>query len=257
MNVDLEGRMTKGMSVAVEEGQALSPAEQTDSLLRLALEQKVPVDVLERLVDLQRAISEENARKAMTQALAKFQAAVAGISKNKEARISTRSGRTYGYTYASLDHTADEIRAPLSENGLSYTWDSELTGGQLKCICVVRHILGAEQRATFSCPTDTKAEMSGAQATGAALTYARRQSLIQALGLTVADDDTDAAEPTDITPITDGQAADLIALADEVRADKLRFLAFIGVEKFADIPAARYEEAVAALESKRNAPKAK
>mgnify|MGYP001773033731 CR=1 FL=1 len=54
-------------------------------------------------------------------------------------------------------------------------------------------------------------------------------------------------EPT----ITDSQAADLGALADDVGADLPKFLTYMKVKFIADIPASQYSTAVAALEAKR------
>jgi hypothetical protein len=116
-------------------------------------------------------------------------------------------------------------------------------------VCVLRHIDGHEERSRFPVPMKTDAAMSDAQKAGAALTYGRRQSLVAVLGLTTADEDTDA--PAEVAFITDSQAADLEALASEVKADRAAFLKFLGVSSFAAIPAARYREAVASLERKR------
>lgn len=100
--------------------------------------------------------------------------------------------------------------------------------------------------------------MSDAQANGAALTYGRRQSLIAALGLTTADEDTDAApvrsrQVSEDEPerLTDKQIADLSALIDDVGADRQKFLAYLRVEKLEDIHPREYARAVAALEARR------
>ena len=50
-----------------------------------------------------------------------------------------------------------------------------------------------------------------AQDQGLILTYGMRYSLIGALGIVTADEDTDAIVPEDVTTITDTQAADLQA----------------------------------------------
>src|SRR3546814_15123547 len=51
--------------------------------------------------------------------------------------------------------------------------------------------------------------------------------------------------------ITESQAMDLEALAIEVKADKPKLLRYLKIDSFADLPAGRCEEAVAALERKR------
>jgi hypothetical protein len=243
-----------GTSIATRPETAPAQVQEAEmsGLVRLAIEQKVSVDVLERLVALQERVSDRNARQAMSEAVAGFQAECPSIKKGRTARIATKAGGSYSYTFASLDEIARAIRPLLHRHGLSYTWDSTTDGKSLACTCILRHVEGAEDRATFACPTDTRAEMSGAQATAAALTYASRQSLVQVLGLTVTDDDVDGADPKSAEKITEGQIADLYALADEVKADLPKFLKYMGVGALSDIPASDYSRAVTALERKRS-----
>jgi len=243
----------KGTSVQTRAAAPVAPSSEMSGLVQLAIEKGVAVEVLERLVALQERVSASNAQQAMTEAMARFQAECPPVKKGRTASIATKSGAKYSYTYASLDQIAQAIRDPLSRNGLSYTWDSSVAERVLTCTCILRHVEGGENRATFSCPTDTKADMSGAQANAAALTFACRQSLVQVLGLTTTNDDVDAANPVSAETITDAQAADLKALADEVGADVPKFLAWLKVEAMADIPASEYKRAVRALEKKRGA----
>jgi hypothetical protein len=51
--------------------------------------------------------------------------------------------------------------------------------------------------------------------------------------------------------ITESQAADIIALAQEVNADMAAYRKFLGVNKLDELPAAQFERAIKALESKR------
>jgi hypothetical protein len=245
--------MTKTTAVATVGGGGLpAPAGEVSELVSLAIREKVPVEVLERLVALQERVTERNARMAFFEAVAAFQEEVTEIPKSRTAKIATRGGSSYSYTFAPLESITRTIRQPLRNHGLSYSWDTE-PGERpdvLDVVCVLRHIDGHEERSRFPVPMKTDAAMSDAQKAGAALTYGRRQSLVAVLGLTTADEDNDA--PAQETAyVTDSQAADLGALADEVGADRDKFLGFLGVESFGEIPAARYKQAVAALERKR------
>jgi hypothetical protein len=135
-------------------------------------------------------------------------------------------------------------------NGLSFSWDSKTTDKMIMCICTLTHVNGHKETASFECPTDSKAGMSEQQKVASALTFARRQSLVQVLGLTVTDPDEDGGE-ADYERISAGQVADIEALISEVGADDKRFLKFMKVECLEDILASHYSMAVKALERKR------
>jgi hypothetical protein len=237
-----------GKEIVNREDMAPSP-EQPRSLVQFALDRDLSPELLERLIALEERVSERNARAAFFEALSGFQGDCPQIKKAKTAKIVTKTGGAYSYTYAPLDEITRTIRAPLQRHGLSYSWDSEIAGGVLTATCILRHIDGHAERATFSAPVGTDAKMSDAQKHGAALTYARRQSLESVLGLSTSDD-TDAPG-SDSETISESQAADLRALAEDVGADKPAFLRWLGVESFGDVAVTQLASAISALEKKR------
>lgn len=230
-----------------------APEAGVSDLVRLAIERGVDVEVLERLVALQERVTERNARAAFFEALASFQEECPEIPKSATAKIATRKGGAYSYSFAPLEAITRTIRPILRRHGLSYSWDVEPGQGGLHVVCVLRHIEGHEERAMFPVPTGTDAAMSEAQKHGAALTYGKRQSLTSVLGLTTADPDADspAGRPSSSETISDRQAADLSALIDEVGVDRQRFLRWLGVSDLAQLRASDYSRAVNALERKR------
>ena len=102
--------------------------------------------------------------------------------------------------------------------------------------------------ASFASPIDTAASMSGPQKVASALTYARRQSLVQVLGLTTTEPDTDAASTDTITA---EQVERLELMISESGADRQRFTRYLEVSELAEIRAVDFAAAVAALEAKR------
>jgi hypothetical protein len=249
----LPEQMEVGGGTAV---QPIEDANNVSSLVRLAIERGVDVEVLERLVALQERVTERDARAAFFGALASFQEQVPEISKSRKAKIATRNGGEYEYTYAPLEEITRTIRPALKENGLSYSWDVAAGDGSLIVACVLRHIDGHQERATFPVPVDTSAKMSDAQKNGAALTYGRRQSLIAVLGLTTADADPDGADPKGPELISESQAADLQVLLDECgkkidREKFMRWLGSLGAESLEKIRKADYPRVVDLLQKKR------
>lgn len=236
------------------------PAEQTmvhqpptiAGILAVAVDKGMPPEAIEKLLAVYERMGAESARKEAAQDLAKFQAECPVIAKESEARITTRGGSQYGYKYAELDTIANTIRPHLAKYGLSYTWDSEVTrderGTTITCTCTVRHTNGHSFSAKFSADTDTAAAMSGAQKNAAALTFARRQSLIQALGLTTGEVDNDGA---DTERVTEKQAATLRDLIEDVKADEAKFLKWANATSLADVLASKYQSAVQMLKAKK------
>lgn len=228
-----------------------SPHDVT-GLLQLALERNVPVETLERLVALHERVSDRAAAAEFAAALADFQNECPEIAKIAEAKIVTSAGGSFTYRYAPLDHIAKVVRPLLHARGFSYTWDSRMEEKLLSVTCILKHVNGHQQSATFASPVESKAGMSEQQKYAAALSYAKRLSLVQVLGITTADPDTDGANPE---PITDEQVKELKKLAQDVAADEPKFLAYIGVERYEDIRRVDYNTAKQALESKRRARK--
>lgn len=244
-----------GTAVAeVVEPAPVAKSEEVSGLVELALTQGVDVKIIEKLVELQERVADRDSRSALTRALAKFQTECPSIHKSQSAKIATNAGAGYSYTFASLDDIAKVVRPILHVYGLSYTWDSEVREkGHLRVICTVAHIDGASVSALFECPIESQTKTSGAQKVGAALTYARRQSLVQVLGLTTTDDDTDGVESVSGETINKKQLADIEALLSETGADRGRFLEYVGVSKTELIPESAYGMAVRTLEAKRGA----
>lgn len=223
-------------------------SSEISGILRLAVERGVPVDTIERLVALKERMDERSAAAEFNQALAAFQAECPAIRKTSTAKVTTKSGGAYEYRYAELDEIARTTRPLLQKHGLSYSWDSELAGDKIVCTCTLRHIAGHSQTAKFVCPTDTASAMSSQQKHAAALTYSRRQSLIQVLGLTTTDPDTDGASDE---RITEQQAYAIEDLIRESGADRARFLSYMGVASVGEIAARDYQKATTALRRKQ------
>lgn len=235
-----------------------TPAE-VSSLVALALREKVPVEVLERLVALQERVTQRDAEMAMAQALAKFQQECPSIRRVKTAAVSKNGVKQYEYHFAPLDEVARVIRPFLAKNGLSYTHDRSVTANEVEVICTLQHSDGAKRTATFRGPIDTSGGKNPIQQVASAGSYGRRYSLMDVLGLTTEDDDDGHGAGGGGTgqTISESQEADLGALMREVGVDERRFLAWlkksVGVEKLSEIPVERYAEVVQALEQKRRA----
>ena len=221
-------------------------------LMELALKEG-KVEALERLVALSERVDARRAERELVSALAAFQSECPAIEKSKPATDTTREGGRVLYIYAPLEKIVEAIKPILQKHGLSFSWNMERKEGGVKVTCIVSHLGGGKREAYSDLPmTGGTSIMSAPQKTQATVTYGRRQSLIDALGLSTCDPDTDAAD-SDAECITEAQVVDLRALLEETKVPEAKFCEFVGVPSIEEIHATSYRMAVRTLEAKRKA----
>lgn len=219
--------------------------EQTPGrLLELAVQQNLDVEKLGKLMELQKQWNQDRAREAFYAAMALFQSKCPRLEKRKRVAY----GETE-YFYTPLPDMVEQLREPLREAGLSYRWQFVDVGDQLSATFIVTHTQGHAEQTTMTAPADASGKKNAVQQRGSTITYLQRYTMIGGLGISTADTDMDAR--LNHATITDEQAANITALMQETKADKPKFLKFIGAATVEDIRATDYTKAVKALEQKR------
>ena len=248
----------RGVSVEVSDVSTLEPVgvapvdHNATALVRLALEQNRPVEVLERLVSLQERVADREARMSFVRALSAFRAKCPQPRKTKENSqfTVTRGGIKRPSMYAPLDEIERVARPVAADHGLVWTWDTSIDKDLMHVTCRVLHVDGHSENAVVSMPYASNAGASPQQKYAITQTYGMRYSLIAALGITASDEDTDGnVGETDL--VTEEQAANLRALVTEVGADEARFLKWLKVAHYEAIPAKDIDRAVRELEKRR------
>ena len=217
------------------------------ALLNQAVANGMSPDSLEKLVALQERILDRNAAQAFSDAMAAFQAELPPIPKRS---------RGYNGPYASLEDILRVVRPIMAAHGLSVEFDSapvpETEGRKICVKCVISHRDGHKVERTCAVPIDSaKSNMNDIQRIGSSLSYAQRYALRLALALTDTGEIDDDGHIGGATLITEDQALNLEALADDVGANKENFLRYLAAASFREIKSRDYSRAIAALESKR------
>lgn len=122
----------------------------------------------------------------LAEALVEFQSKVPVIPKNHTAKIKTKTGSDYQYSYADLADMWEAIRTPLKDCGLAVT--QHLVGGSDGYTGIktkIWHKSGETDESTVDVPTGEKS----AQEVGSQITYYKRYSLSSALGISTEEDD--------------------------------------------------------------------
>jgi len=170
----------------------VSQEKEVSQFIQQAIENKLPVETMEKLFSLREKVKAEKAREAFVEAMASFQDEIPVIQKTK--KVLNKDGRTIRYQYAPIESIVDQIKSALVKNNLSYSWDVENKEGFIKAIAKVTHILGHSETSSFEVPVDKEGFMTAPQKYASALTFAKRYSLCNALGISTADEDTDAVD---------------------------------------------------------------
>lgn len=167
--------------------QALDTVQSTpDRLLALAIEHNADVDKLGKLMDLEERWRATRAKEAFFEALSRFQATVASIPRGKE--VKNRDG-SVRYKYAPLDVVIATIRPTLLECGLSYRFETEPVEDGLRVLCFITHRQGHCESTSVVIPGVAGHGTNSAQDAGSAISYGKRYSLTNGLGLQPEDDD--------------------------------------------------------------------
>lgn len=161
-----------------------------ESLISQAIAGNVPVETLEKLFSLREKVKAEQAREAFVKAMAEFQSECPVIEKTKV--VLNKDGKTERYKFAPLDSIVKQIQKPLGKAELAYTWTVKNEEGSVTAICRVTHSLGHYEESSFQIPVDKEGFMTAPQKVASALTFAKRYSLCNALGISTGDEDTDA-----------------------------------------------------------------
>lgn len=127
-------------------------------------------------------------------AMANFQKEVPQIKMDSEVKVTTRTGGSYTFKYATLNNIVDTVKDTLAKHGLSV---SQLIGDK-NITTIIMHSSGQWLATTSSIKVSDTAT---AQEEGSAITYKRRYMYASALGLiTDPDDDGNVASGNQAQP---------------------------------------------------------
>jgi len=173
--------------IAQKEDNTMPAAITPQDMLAIAVRQNADLDKISKLMDLQERWEASEAKKLYTRAMANFQSKLGPI-------IKTRQG--HNSKYADIDDIAQAIRPVLEDVGLSYRFDQQQEGEQIKISCVVTHVAGHSESTMFCAGIDNSGGKNLIQAMASTVTYLRRYTLTGALGITTGQDDNDGGKPS-------------------------------------------------------------
>ena len=244
MTAEAKALAVKAQAPLEDMPEALTPMLMLDR----AVASGAPVEVVEKLMGLHERWEANQARKAFDAALARAKANMPVIVKEQET-----TGAGGSYKYEDLAAIARAIDPILAAQGLSYRFRTE-SNGSVKVTCIVSHGDGHSEENALSSEPDATGSKNSIQAIGSAVTYLQRYTLKAALGLAVVRDDDGAKWSLGAAsePISAAQEARIRDLIGEVGADSEKLCRYFKVESIPALPASKFHDVIAALETKRN-----
>lgn len=214
------------------------------SAIQLAVEKDFDVAKLEKLMELQERWEKNEARKAYFLAMAEFM-------KDPPKIIKDLINKQYNSPYVSAPNLINTANEGASKHGLFARFDfSKDEGEQIVVSCIMSHVLGHSESVTLSGPPDGSGSKNPLQQRKSTITYLEKATFEGITGIMSQDTDDDG-NTADLEYITESQAIDINSLIDEVKADRSKFLKYLGVESVEIIPVKLYGKATKALEAKR------
>jgi hypothetical protein len=208
------------------------------------------VAVAKELVALREHMEDRQAEQDFAQAFADLQAQLSSFRPTKA--VPDRSGGVR-YMYLPYEEIMAVVQPLARQFGFTISFSTEPKDNRILQTCTLQHRSGHSR--DFKAYVRVGSGPPGAtesQADGAAMTYAKRYALCNALNITV-EHDTDARAEGE--PITEQQAHTLMQMVHDSGSDERAFLKYAGAATYEEIGARRYQELVGALQKKMKAKK--
>ena len=160
-------------------------ANPMEAIMKLATSgAAVDMEVMRGMMDMRKEFEAEQARIAYNEAMARAQANMPIIFRDRE--------RDRGMKYATYEQITKQIRPVYTREGLSLAFDSEpAADGLTKYICVVKHSSGHSEQYAMTLPSDGGGSKNAVQALGSSMTYAKRYLTMDVFALAQSDDPDD------------------------------------------------------------------
>ena len=218
---------------------------------RAARDPNIDVDKLERMFGLQERLLARQSESEYAQAKAAAQAEMPQIKR-------TGDNKQTNSSYAELDEIAARIDPIMAKHGFSMSYgtaESHLPN-HYRVTCRLRHRGGFFEDFQADIPADTvgikgTANKTATHGFGSTMTYGRRYLKLLVWDIATTDDDGNAATTGEPINFTDLEL--LKARCSQVGRTEEQFSKFLKVPALAHLPAARFREALAALDNAERA----
>jgi hypothetical protein len=146
-----------------------------------AVKNEIPLEQIEKMMELQERHDKNEAKKAFITAMAKFKEVPLIITKDKK-------NTQYNSKYTTIGNLVNSTLPGMSKCGLSHKWDMDQTvAGVIKITCVVTHAMGHSESVSMSAPPDKSGSKNPIQEIKSTRTYLQAATFESIMGLASSD----------------------------------------------------------------------
>lgn len=221
---------------------ATNEAPMFSMIERIMADPSLPIERIEQAFSFYQKVQADAARKDYFAAFARMQPSLPIID---------RKGKSHNAKYGRWEDIVEQIMPVLLEHGFGISFRvAEAQNNRVQVTCLLMHKGGHAEETSFPYPFDGSGSKNPIQAIGSATSYGKRYTASVLLNIVTKNEDDDGNAASGNGAVTDEQVVALVALADDVGADKARFCKFMNVTSFAEIRAKDFAKAKALLSSK-------
>jgi hypothetical protein len=173
---------------------ALPEVQQNASLMtvieRLASNPGVDIDKIQKLLEMQERWEVNRDKSSLRHAVAEFKKSPPQIIKQRVANVKSDKG-SFSYSYADLENITTAIQDGLAEHGVTHSWTTAESNGQVSVTCVLKYGMFEEPGVTLTAAPDKSGTKNDIQAKGSTISYLEKYTLLAATGMAAGMPDTD------------------------------------------------------------------
>lgn len=209
---------------------------------RICMNPEIPLDRLEKMLDMKERMDAREAEQA-------FNAALSAASAEMPT-IPLKGKGHNGKPYALLKDIINFTRPVLAKHGLHLSWTIE-TADAVTVTAKLRHIQGHAETTSIVLPRDNSGSKNNVQSVGSSQTYGQRYTGQAILGLSLGDDvDDDGKAAGSGDTISKEQFSTLRDLIEKANTTDESLLKLYGVDVLPELPAVNFNAAVRMLKQR-------
>lgn len=210
---------------------------------RMATDASISIERVEQTFAFYQRVQADRAKTAFNAALAELQSNLPAVARRGTGHNSKK--------YARFEDFVDAIRPQLKTHGFSLTHRIEQpTIDRVIITAVLAHRDGHEERTALNLPMDVSGGKTAVHAMASSVSYGKRYTGFAILGIASEDEDDDGKAAGAGETISEEQESKLRDKLEAVEADLPRFAAYFKIDKLSDLPAAKFDAAMKALDRK-------